>query len=78
MLDQNDLQQIRGIVREEVGIIVRDDVGLMIQKSEERIILQVGEMLEQNVLPQLDHLSKEMCDVKSYLTKWGTFAPKWQ
>lgn len=51
MLDKNDLQQIKEIVKETV------------QESEKRvtstIIAAVGEMVEQQILPRLDHLEQE-------------------
>jgi len=53
MLDQNDLQQIKEIVKETV------------QESEKRVIFAVGEMVEQQILPRLDHLEQEMERLKT-------------
>ena len=48
MLDQNDLQQIKEIVLESE------------KRTTSTIIAGVGEMVEQRILPRLDHLEQEM------------------
>lgn len=52
MLEKNDLDQIRGVVREEVSTAINTAVNA----SESRIITAVGEMLEQNIMPQFDRI----------------------
>ncbi len=75
MLDQNDLQQIRGVVREETTEVVHKIVpgivhGIVykaVKESEDRVISAMGDMIEQNVLPQIDGLREEMHRELSYI-----------
>ena len=60
MLDKNDIQQI--------GAIVKENIEESNKKLTHEIVLQVGEMIEQNVLPQIDKLSSDLAEAKSDLT----------
>ena len=64
MLDQNDLQQIKEIVKETV------------QESEKRVIYAVGEMVEQQILPRLDHLEQEVDHIKAQMITRTYFTDK--
>ena len=55
MLDQNDLQKIKEIVKETV------------KESETRVIVAVGEMVEQQILPRLYQLEQEAERIKSQM-----------
>ena len=76
MLEPQDIKQlgdlieekIRPIVKAEVSSIVKAEVSSIvkteIKASEDRIIVAVGEMLEQNVLPTIDILGVRLDDMQ--------------
>ncbi len=76
MLEPQDIKQlgdlieekIRPIVKAEVSSIVKTEVSSIvkteIKASEDRIIVAVGEMLEQNVLPTIDILGVRLDDMQ--------------
>ncbi|MBI2430543.1 MAG: hypothetical protein HYV39_00845 [Candidatus Levybacteria bacterium] len=61
MLTKNDLEQIRTIVKEETHFEIKISEGKIleavdekIRASEKRIISEVGNFIDQAILPQLD------------------------
>ncbi|MDO8504992.1 MAG: hypothetical protein Q7S48_00200 [bacterium] len=60
--------EVSAIVKTEVSSIVKADIVPMvkaeIKASEDRIIVAVGEMLEQNVLPTIDTLGVRLDDMQ--------------
>ncbi len=59
MLDDQDIKKIGDIIDEKVRPIVKAEI----KASEDRIIVAVGEMLEQNVLPTIDTLGVRLDDM---------------
>ncbi|MBI5135630.1 hypothetical protein HZA86_05375 [Candidatus Uhrbacteria bacterium] len=57
MLDQNDLQQIKEIVLESE------------KRTTSHIIAAAGEMVEQQILPRLDHLEQELERLRKDVTR---------
>ena len=74
MLEEHDIKKIGEVIEEKVGFIVEAKVGPMIEAklkaSEDRIILAVGEMIEQNVLslivnlPDKAYLDDKLADLE--------------
>ncbi len=76
MLDEKDLQAIRGVVKDEVrgevraivkgelstGVreIVKQEIQLEARMIEKNVIAAVGEMLEQNVFPQFETINRRL------------------
>ena len=52
MLEAHDIKQLGDLIEEKVRPIVKAEI----QASEDRIIVAVGEMIEQNVTPVLDKM----------------------
>ncbi|MBI1908511.1 hypothetical protein HYS28_03835 [Candidatus Uhrbacteria bacterium] len=63
MLEQQDLQAIRGIVKEEVGTAI--------ETAKVEIITAVGEMLEDNVFPHFEEVHRELRKLKT-VAGWQT------
>jgi len=64
MLDQNDLQQIKEIVQDSEKRVTSN------------IISAVGEMVEQQILPRLDHLEQEVDHIKGQMVTKTYFTDK--
>ena len=64
MLTKEDLGQIRDVITDVVPGIVHDVVQPMILASEKRIIAAVGEVLDENILPQLDMIYDDIKEIK--------------
>lgn len=71
MLDAQDLQAIRGIVKEEIkgegriiekNILTEVDLRMdeKLSKLKQEIVISVGEMLEDNVFPQFEEVHREL------------------
>lgn len=70
MLDTQDLQAIRGLMKEEIHVLdvkieqteknIMVAVGSIIAEGNRNIIHAVGEMLEDNVFPQFEEIHREL------------------
>lgn len=83
MLTKNDLKQLRLLMQEEIGsnntglrqFIVENNEKLAAKVSHDvttqvvaQVIGAVGELIEQNIIPQFNELHRELYDVKSVLS----------
>lgn len=62
MLDEKDLRSIRGIVSDVVSDKIEGNnqkIFAAIEEGDQKVILAVGEMLEQNVFPQFEEIHRE-------------------
>lgn len=66
--DQEQVQQLRNILREEVPVIVTPIVTKIVGEAEERIVQRittsVGEMIEDNILPQFTEIREDIAGIK--------------
>lgn len=74
MFDLQEVEQLRGLIRDEVRPVVREEVTASEMRLEKKITLAIAGFIDDVVVPQFDRLDRRM---EAFERKFGSRPRAW-